>query len=129
MTAPQLAHENRRLAQHTAHKRQRWAMLIIAFLGVLLAKGGYPPIGKGLVWGALVAFAMQWVFFVISFLRVRPHPKQAVNDMYLAMIARWGVGLVGFLLAFAWLKLNGLGVMLGFVLMQLAIVVTLYKVR
>lgn len=49
--------------------------------------------------------------------------------MYLAMIARWGVGLVGFLLAFAWLKLNGLGVMLGFVLMQLAIVVTLYKVR
>lgn len=122
-------HAKRQQAIITAQKTQRWALLVVAVVGVLVAKLAHFAIGKGIVWGAMVAFLMQWAFTKLSFLHTRPHPKQMMNDMYMAMLARWGVGIVGFLLAFAWLKLSGLGVIVGFLAMQGAIFVSLYKIR
>lgn len=112
-----------------AQKFQRWALLVIVVGGVFFAKLANFGLGKGLVFGALVAFLMQWVFTKISFWHARPHPKQMMTDMYLAMLARFLVGVTGFLLAFAWLKLSGLGVVLGFLLMQSAIFFSLYKIK
>lgn len=123
------AHEHRRQALRHAQKSQRWVLLMIAILALLGTQVLGYAFAKGLIWGAMVAFIMQWLFSIISFMRVRPHPKQMVNDMYLAMLARFGAGTIGFLLAFFWLKLNGLGVIVGFLLMQMWIVVSLMRVR
>lgn len=123
------ASEKRRQAVLKAQKSQRWGLLALAVVGVIVAKLVALPLGKGLVFGALVAFLMQWVFTVVSFWHTRPHPKQMMNDMYLAMLARFLVGVVGFLVAFAVLKLNGAGVVVGFLIMQSIIVATLYKIR
>lgn len=123
------ASEKRRQAVLKAQKSQRWGLLALAVAGVIVAKLVALSLGKGLVFGALVAFLMQWVFTVVSFWHTRPHPKQMMNDMYLAMLARFLVGVVGFLVAFAVLKLNGAGVVVGFLIMQSIIVATLYKIR
>lgn len=123
------ASEKRRQAVLKAQKSQRWGLLALAVVGVIVAKLVALSLGKGLVFGALVAFLMQWVFTVVSFWHTRPHPKQMMNDMYLAMLARFLVGVVGFLVAFAVLKLNGAGVVVGFLIMQSIIVATLYKIR
>lgn len=123
------ASEKRRQAVLRAQKSQRWGLLALAVVGVIVAKLVALSLGKGLVFGALVAFLMQWVFTVVSFWHTRPHPKQMMNDMYLAMLARFLVGVVGFLVAFAVLKLNGAGVVVGFLIMQSIIVATLYKIR
>lgn len=123
------ASEKRRQAVLKAQKSQRWGLLALAVVGVIVAKLVALSLGKGLVFGALVAFLMQWVFTVVSFWHTRPHPKQMMNDMYLAMLARFLVGVVGFLVAFAVLKLNGAGVVIGFLIMQSIIVATLYKIR
>lgn len=123
-------HDQRRQALRHAQKTQRWGLFVLALLAVVGAKVlAQPSLAKGLIWGAMVAFVMQWLFATISFWRIRPHPKQMMNDMYLAMLARFGAGVVGFLLAFMWLKLHGLGVVIGFLLMQAWIVVSLAKVR
>lgn len=124
------AHDQRRQALHHAQKAQRWGLFVLALLAVVGAKVlAQPSLAKGLIWGAMVAFVMQWLFATISFWRVRPHPKQMMNDMYFAMLARFGVGVVGFAIAFMWLKLNGLGVVIGFFVMWVWIVLTLAKVR
>lgn len=123
------ASEKRRQAVLKAQKSQRWGLLGLAILGIVMAKMVTPSLGQGLVFGALVAFLMQWVFTIVCFWHTRPHPKQMMNDMYLAMLARWGVGIVGFLVAFAFLKLSGVGIFVGFLAMQAIIIATLYKVR
>lgn len=124
------ANNARRQALQHAQKSQKWGLLIIAIMALISSQVlGELSFAKGLIWGALVAFVMQWLFALISFMRVRPHPKQMMNDMYLAMLARFGAGVVGFLLAFFWLKLDGFGVVAGFFLMQAWIVVSLARVR
>lgn len=119
----------RRLTVLSAQKKQRWALFYVVMVGVLIAKLVHFGVGKGIIWGALVAFVMQWAFTIISFMRIRPHPKQMMNDMYLAMLVRWVIGIIGFVVAFLWLKLHGFGVIFGFLLMQGFIFFSLSKIR
>lgn len=120
---------DRHTALRHAQKSQRWGLFGIAIIGVVLAQCGQLALAKGLTFGALVAFLMQFIFAFFSFRRVRPHPKQMINDMYVAMLTRFGVGVLGFLVAFAVLKLNGLGVVAGFLAMWGWIVLSLAKIR
>lgn len=118
-----------RLAIQKSQKVQRLALFVIAVasLGVAWLVGF--GLAKGLIFGAMIAFFMQSAFTFLSFWRARPHPKTMMNDMYLAMMVRWGIGMLGFVVAFGWLKLNGLGVVLGFLSMQAFIFVSLHNVR
>lgn len=125
---------------HTAavakfHKIGIWALLVI-ILGAVIVDRVFVyhlQLAKALVAGALLSYIMQSVFTVIAH-RWRYYNKgrvrassQMMNDMYLAVLAKWGVGIVGFL--FIFIALKGIvlwAVFVGFLLMQVVIALFLY---
>ncbi|MDO4249899.1 MAG: ATP synthase subunit I [Moraxella sp.] len=112
-----------------ASRYWRWSLLILIVLalgidGILGLQGFF---AKGLSVGALLSFAMQWIFTYMSYRHARPQAKQAMAAMYAGMLARWGVGIFGFVLIFVLIKsVYAWAVFLGFILMQISITASLY---
>ena len=103
----------------------RWVLFGLVLAAILLDKllSWQGIFAKSLCAGALLGYIMQWIFARLSYRHLRPKAAQATSDMYMAMMARWGVGIVGFILIFLLIKpIMGWAVFLGWGLMQLVIV-------
>lgn len=116
----------------SAQKKQNWILFVVIILMLVLDVLLSPkPFGRSMAIGACLSYVMQLVFTLVSYWRDERLYGQnrynlLVQDMYVAVLMKWIVGLTGFALIFLFLKsLNFLALLLGFIGMQFLIITVL----
>ncbi len=102
--------------------------VIMFAIGVdmVLAKQG--ALARATSLGACLGFVMHAVFGLLSHRRRRPKANQMLGDMWLGLLGKWTVAIVGFVVIFGYIKVGlPMFVFVGFIIMQLAITVSLYR--
>lgn len=107
----------------------RWLLFIIIMIGMVIDMmiDANLAVARGVFAGALIAYGMQWVFAKLSYRHLRVSGKQMMANMYLGMLVRWVLGIVGFLLTFVLIKPMPVAVFVGFLSMQAVIFLSLYR--
>lgn len=119
-------------AIRAATKKQSWLLLLLivtaVVIDVLLQR--QLVMAKSVAIGACLSYAMQMVFTAVSYrrderLRGQHRHHLFMQDVYVAALTKWMVGIVGFSAVFIFFKsLNFLAFFIGFIAMQLLTVMT-----
>lgn len=124
--------------QHIAkfQKFLNWLLFGVVIVAILIDSllGYRLYFAKGLILGALVGYLMQSVFTFINYSKIHHNQgaakagTQMMASMYLAILAKWAIGLLGFGLIFVFVKeMMVAAVFVGLMIMQLGIGVGLYQ--
>lgn len=110
------------------YRRQLWALFgLIVFTAVLDAILGYETlVSKGVAVGGLLCFMMQACFTAISYQKSKRLGEQMMKNVAMALLVKWGIGIVGFALIFKATTLFAPAVFAGFVAMQAVMAASLY---
>lgn len=125
--------QHKQLVINAKKKKQRWLLFVVIILAILIDVliSGKLVVAKSASLGAVIAYAMQFVFTAVSYRRderlIGKHRYNALmSDMYLAVIAKWLFAIVCFVLVFVFVKpMHFLAFFVGLIVMQLLIMIAL----
>ncbi len=116
----------------TAAKKQSWLLLLL-IVSAMLVDGVLQSqwrVAQSVALGAVLSYAMQLIFTWISYrrderLRGKYRHQLFMQDVYVAVLTKWLVGIVGFSFVFIFFKsLNFLAFFIGLIAMQFLIAMT-----